>query len=642
MEKNYKHCNEEKCCNIEEHEHIHTHEDDKFEKNLNIIGIIIFVLAIIFEKALLVSNNIYILLYIASYILIGYEIVLNAVKKLFKKDMFDENFLMTVATIGAFCIGEYTEGIAVLLFYKIGEFLQDRAVENSRKKIVNAIDIRSQYANLLVGENTVKIKPEEVKKDDIIIVKTGEKIPLDGIIVSGNTTIDTSALTGELLPKTVCENDIVLSGCINLGAVIKVKVKNTYDKSTIYKIIELIENASTKKSKTEKFISKFAKIYTPIVTLLALLIVIIFPLILDVSFNEALRRSLSFLVVSCPCALVISIPLGFFVGIGVSGKKGILVKGSNYLDNLSKTKRVVLDKTGTLTKGKFAIENIEVIDENVEKVEMLELLVICETFSNHYLAKSVVESYNKNIDISKVSSHKEISGMGITAIINEKKVLVGNDKLLEKYGIKYKKIDTTKTTIHIAINNVYTGYITLSDTLKKGATYLIENLKKVGVNETILLTGDNEEISKEVANKLKIDKVYSNLLPQDKLKVFEKIRGNSKKNEVIIYVGDGINDGPVIAQADVGIAMGNGSDIALDTADIVLMNDEIEKIIDAIKISKATKKIVMQNIILILIIKILFLILSGLGISSMWHAVFADVGISLIAILNSLKITGYK
>jgi len=632
---------EENCCShVHDHEDVHT-KNTRLSLVLNIIGILIFIIAIIFKNTLNYEKYIYLTTYIISYTLLGYEIVLNAIKKLFKKDMFDENFLMTIATLGAFYIGEYTEGVAVLLFYKIGEFLQDLAVKNSVKKIESAIDIRADYANLVKDDKNIKVRPEEVKIDDIIVVKNGEKIPLDGIVVSGKTNLDTSALTGESMPREVEKNDKVLSGTINLGAVIEVKVTSTYEKSTVYKVIELIQNASSKKSQTEKFITKFAKIYTPIVTLLSILIAILFPFILDISFAEALKRALSFLVVSCPCALVVSIPLGFFVGIGASSKKGILVKGSNYLDLLSNTKKVIFDKTGTLTKGKFSISTVETVDNTINKEEMLEYIAICESYSNHYIAKSVVESYKNKIDLSKVSYHEEISGKGVKAVIDGKDILVGNAKLLDMFGIEYEKVNIDETIVYISIENKYVGYITLADTLKTGTENLTKNLKKIGVNETVLLTGDNKGFAKNISDSLGIDEVYADLLPQDKANIFEKIKDKAK-DDVIVYVGDGINDGVVIAQADVGIAMGKGADIAIETADVVLMNDEIEKIVDSIKIAKRTKFIVRQNIIIVISVKIIFLILSGAGISTMWEAVFADVGMALMAILNSLRIAKLK
>lgn len=622
-------------------EHSHNHKHEEISQNqiiLNVIGIISFILAILFEKVFYFQKEVYVIAYVISYILIGYEVVLNAIKRLFRKDMFDENFLMTVATFGAFAISEYTESVAVLLFYKIGEFLQDLAVEKSRKKIASALDIRAEYANLKTNSNTIKVKPEEVKENDIIVVKNGEKIPLDGIIISGNTSVNTSAITGESLPREVKKDDEVLSGCINLGSVIEVKVTNTYEKSTAYKIIELIENASSKKSKTENFITKFAKIYTPIVTFAALFMAVFFPLLFDISFSESLRRALSFLVVSCPCALVISIPLGFFVGIGTCSKKGILVKGSNYLDLLSNTKKMVFDKTGTLTKGKFEIVEKNFIENNISNEKILEYVAICESYSNHYLAKSIVSNYNKEIDLSKVKSHEELSGMGIKAVIDDKTILVGNEKLLQNFNIEFSIIETNSSVVYVAIDNKYVGYITLADTLKEGSKNLIKNLKKVGISETILLTGDNKSYAEEIASNLKIDRVYSMLLPHEKLSIFEKLKSTSDQKDVIAYVGDGINDGPVIAQADVGIAMGKGADIAIETADVVLMNDDVEKVVDSIKIAKKTKSIVKQNIIIVLIVKVIFLVLSGLGVSTMWEAVFADVGISLIAILNSFRI----
>lgn len=626
---------------IQEHEHNH-HKATRLDIILNMIGIFVFVIAISFQYIFHFPDMILVGTYLLSYFLVGYEILFNAVKKLFRKDMFDENFLMSIATLGAFLIGEYTEGVAVLLFYKVGEFLQDLAVANSKKKISSALDIRAEYANLLVGSTTKIVKPEELKIGDIIVIKNGEKVPVDGVVISGKTNIDTSVLTGESLPREVKVGEQVLSGVINLDNVIQIKVTQVYEKSTAYKIVELIENASSKKSRTEKFISKFAKIYTPIVTLLAVTIFLLLPSLLHITFEESLTRALSFLVVSCPCALVVSIPLGFFVGIGTCGKKGILVKGSNYLDLLSNIDKMVFDKTGTLTKGTFDISNVEIVNDNFDEEEMMEYLAICESYSNHYLAKSIIASYEKEIDLSRVNSHEEISGMGIKVVVDEKTIFAGNEKLLEKNKIKFSKVNTIDTVIYIAIDYQYVGYVLMSDTLKVGTSTLIDELKQLGIKETILLTGDTKKFATKIANDLKIDQVYAELLPQDKVRVFEKLKGQNHEKETIVYVGDGINDGPVIAQADVGIAMGKGADIAIETADIVLMDDDINKIIDNIKIAKRTKQIVIQNIAIVLIVKVVFLIMSGLGISTMWEAVFADVGIALIAILNSLRIAKIK
>lgn len=614
------------CC---EHEVSCNEKSYNIEIILTILGFILFIIGIFVN-----NYNIGVILYILSYLLIGYEIFLNAIKKVFKKDMFDENFLMTIATLGALITQNYIEGVAVLLLYKIGEFLQDKAVENSKKKIEKAIDIKAEYANLYIGEDIKQVEPADVNIGDMLLIKTGEKIPLDGVIVNGSGTIDMSALTGESIPKEVNVNDNVLSGSINIGGAIKIKVTKNYEASTVYKIIELIQNATSRKSETEKFISKFAKVYTPIVILLAVIIVVLFPLIFNISLEESIFRALTFLVVSCPCALVISVPLAFFIGIGSSSKRGILVKGSNYLDILSSVNTVLFDKTGTLTFGKFTIQKINCISSNFSKEKMIEYICLCEDFSNHYIAKSIINSYDGNVDKSKVEKHNEISGKGIIAVIENQVVLVGNEKLMKENNICINDIEDIGTIIHIAVNNEYIGYIVMNDTIKEEAYKLVENLKRVGIKETVLLTGDKKEVAEDVAKKLGIDSVYANLLPKDKAKIVESIKENSK----IAYVGDGINDGPVIAMADVGVAMGEGSDIAIETSDMVLMDDNPEKIVSAIKVAKKTKFIVKQNITVILAVKIIFLTLSALGISTMWEAVFADVGISLLSILNCIRI----
>lgn len=633
---------EEKKRKDHDHEHEHNHEhhhgaSSKMEKILTVVGVVIFIAAFVLQKN---SEIVGMVLFGISYILIGYEIIWNAVSKLFRRDMFDENFLMTVATLGAFAIGDYAEGVAVLLFYKVGELLQDKAVENSKKKIEKVLDIRSEYANLVVGNSTQKVDPKTVKVDDMIVVKTGEKIPLDGIVLDGESSLDTAALTGESKPLKVTKESTVLSGCINLGAVLTIQVTKTYETSTVSKMIKLIQNAAANKSSTEKYITRFAKIYTPIVTLMAVLIAIIFPFALHISFGEALIRALTFLVVSCPCALVVSVPLGFFMGIGACSKKGILVKGSNYLDLLTQTKTVLFDKTGTLTKGDFTISHVAVQSSKISKEDMLEKLTLCETLSNHYIATSIVSHYTGKLDKNKIGNHEEFSGLGIKAFIENQEVLVGNEKLLENNQIVFDKVDTNETIVYIAMDQEYVGYITLADQLKEDAHLIADQLKKAGIEKTILLTGDRKEFATEIGKTLHLDEVYSELLPEDKMKQLEQIKSQTAGK--VAYVGDGINDGPVIAGADVGIAMGKGSDLAIETADIVLMSDEPSKIVESIRIAKRTKHIVKQNITIVLIVKVIFLILSGFGISTMWEAVFADVGISLLAILNSLRIYQVK
>lgn len=620
------------CC---EHEHSHEHEKSNFfEYIFTLIGTIIFVIAI-----LLNNENISFFMYILSYVLIGYEIVLNAVKRLFKKDMFDENFIMTIATLGAFFIGEYKEAIAVLLFYKVGEFLQDRAVDNSKKKIKSVLDIRANYANVKKDNKIERADPKNVKIGDIIVIKNGERVALDGVVIKGKTELDMSSLNGESMPKSVKENDEILSGSVNIGSIIEVRVTSTFENSTVSQIIDLIENANKGKSKTEKFITRFAKVYTPIVTILALAILIILPILFNVSFYDALTRACTFLVVSCPCALVISVPLGFFVGIGTCSKRGILVKGSNYLDILNKVDAIVFDKTGTLTKGVFSVSNIETLSSKYTKEDIIEYIAHLEYFSNHYIAKSILNSFEGSIDAKRVEKYKEIAGYGIRANLDKLDVLCGNYKLMQKEKIDLQNQDVEGTIIYLAIEKELVGYIVLSDEIKEESFKIVENLNNIGKYDVYMLTGDNKKTAEHVANKLNISNVHSSLLPKDKANILEKIK---KSHEKVVYVGDGINDSPVLALADIGISMGKGSDIAIETSDIVLMTDNPIRIIDAIKISKKTKRIVMENITFAITVKVLFLIFSGLGILGMWFAVFADVGVALIAIINSFRIFKYN
>lgn len=600
---------------------------------LDVIGIIVFLMAYFIPG---IKFNLRIGMYIVSYALIGFDIFKKAIKHLFRKDMFDENLLMTIATIGALCIGEYIEGVAVLLLYKIGEFLQDKAVDTSKEKIKNAIDIRAKYANVIKNGKVEKVDPETLEIDDIVVVKNGEKIPTDGVISKGNTRLDTSSLTGESVPKEVAENDEVLSGMINLGEVIEIKVTKAFKDSTASKILDLIENARESKSKTENFITKFSKIYTPTVIVIAILIAMSFPSIFGIGFADSLNRALIFLVVSCPCALVISVPLGFFVGMGSCSKKGILIKGSNYLDALSSVDTVAFDKTGTLTKGVFKITKIN-NKSDMSDDEILEYLALCESYSNHYIAKSILTSYGKEIDKERIKEHSEIAGHGIKAVIDGKEVLAGNKSLMDNQNIKAEVEDTVGTVIYIAIDKKYSGNVVLSDELKDNVLELSNNLKRIcGIKNTVLLTGDKENVAKKVAEEIKFNNVYGELLPQDKVEIVEKLKQGTKKK--VAFVGDGINDSPVLASADVGISMGNGSDIAIDTSDIVLMTDEPHKLVECIKISKKTKSVVIQNIVFALSIKVIVLLLSAMGIATMWEAIFADVGVSLLAIFNSIRI----
>lgn len=617
-------------------------DKEKINKEINlvfldVIGIIVFLMAYFIPG---IKFNLKIGMYIVSYALIGFDIFKKAIKHLFRKDMFDENLLMTIATIGALCIGEYIEGVAVLLLYKIGEYLQDKAVDTSKEKIKSAIDIRAKYANVIKNGKVEKVDPETLKIGDIVVVKNGEKIPTDGVILKGNTRLDTSSLTGESIPKDVAENDEVLSGMINLGEVIEIKVTKAFEDSTASKILDLIENARESKSKTENFITKFSKIYTPTVIVIAILIAMSFPSIFGIGFADSLNRALIFLVVSCPCALVISVPLGFFVGMGSCSKKGILIKGSNYLDALSSVDTVAFDKTGTLTKGVFKITKIN-NKSDMSDDEILEYLALCESYSNHYIAKSILTSYGKEIDKERIIEHSEIAGHGIKAVIDGKEVLAGNKSLMDNQNIKVDVEDTVGTVIYIAIDKKYSGNVVLSDELKDNVLELSNNLKRIcGIKNTVLLTGDKENVAKKVAEEIKFNNVYGELLPQDKVEIVEKLKQGTKKK--VAFVGDGINDSPVLACADVGISMGNGSDIAIDTSDIVLMTDEPHKLVECIKISKKTKSVVIQNIVFALSIKVIVLVLSAMGISTMWEAIFADVGVSLLAIFNSIRIFKIK
>ena len=617
-------------------------DKEKINKEINlvfldVIGIIVFLMAYFIPG---IKFNLKIGMYIVSYALIGFDIFKKAIKHLFRKDMFDENLLMTIATIGALCIGEYIEGVAVLLLYKIGEYLQDKAVDTSKEKIKSAIDIRAKYANVIKNGKVEKVDPETLKIGDIVVVKNGEKIPTDGVISKGNTRLDTSSLTGESIPKDVAKNDEVLSGMINLGEVIEIKVTKAFEDSTASKILDLIENARESKSKTENFITKFSKIYTPTVIVIAILIAMSFPSIFGIGFADSLNRALIFLVVSCPCALVISVPLGFFVGMGNCSKKGILIKGSNYLDALSSVDTVAFDKTGTLTKGVFKITKIN-NKSDMSDDEILEYLALCESYSNHYIAKSILASYGKEIDKERIKEHSEIAGHGIKAVIDGKEVLAGNKSLMDSQNIKVDVEDTVGTVIYIAIDKKYSGNVLLSDELKDNVLELSNNLKRIcGIKNTVLLTGDKENVAKKVAEEIKFNNVYGELLPQDKVEIVEKLKQGTKKK--VAFVGDGINDSPVLASADVGISMGNGSDIAIDTSDIVLMTDEPHKLVECIKISKRTKSVVIQNIVFALSIKVIVLLLSAMGISTMWEAIFADVGVSLLAIFNSIRIFKIK
>ena len=601
--------------------------------------VIIIISAILFAIALFVrmSQTIQLILMLIAYILLGKDTVLKAVKNVEKGDFFDENFLMTVATLGAIIIGEYPEAVAVMLFYEVGELFQSYAINKSRKSIADMMDIKPEYANVIRDNKSEKVEPDEVQIDEIIEIKPGERVPLDAIIIKGETTLDTSALTGESIPVEVREGATILSGCININALISAKVTKEYFDSTVNKVLDLVENAAAKKSTSERLITRFAKIYTPIVISLAVLLAILPPIISgEYNFRVWIFRALSFLVVSCPCAFVISVPLSFFSGIGAASRAGILIKGGNYLEILSKVDIVVLDKTGTLTKGVFNVQKVVVIDKNIKEDEFISLVAMAESGSNHPISKSIQKYYNREIDKNSINSIKEISGKGIEALINNMKILVGNEKLVNIPSDLI--IDDIGTILYVEIDNKFTGYIVISDEIKKDASKAIKGLKDVGVKKSIMLTGDIEKVSKKVGEELGLDEIYTNLLPQDKVSKFEEIIENKKSKGNVAFVGDGINDAPVLARADVGIAMGAmGSDAAIEAADVVIMTDEPSKIVTAIKSSKKTMKIAMQNIALAFGVKVIALVLSALGIADMWMAVFADTGVTILAVLNSFR-----
>lgn len=606
----------------------------KFEvKPTLIIGTILYLIAIIgdFKGALAL------ILFVASYLLIGGKVVLTAIKNIARGQLFDENFLMTVATIGAFSISEYPEAVAVMLFYEIGETIQGYAVNKSRSSISSLMDIRADYANLIINGKEKKVSPETVKVEDVILVKPGEKVPLDGVVIEGESFIDTSALTGESVPRKIVPNDEILSGGINTSGLLKVKVTKKFGESTVSRILEMVENAASKKADTEKFITKFAKVYTPIVVVLAILIAVIPSIFIkDALFSTWLYRALVFLVVSCPCALVVSVPLGFFAGIGGASKKGVLVKGSNYLELLKDLETVVFDKTGTLTEGVFSVTEINT--NGIDKEKLIEVAAMAESFSNHPIAISIIKEYGKEIDKEVIKEYKEISGRGIKAVINNEEVLVGNSKLMNEFNILYNEVDSIGTVVYCAINGEFKGSIVISDKIKENAVEALINLKKAGVKKTVMLTGDNKKTAYKVGEKINIDEVHSELLPLDKVREVEELLKRSNKNGKLAFVGDGVNDAPVLARADIGIAMGGiGSDAAIEAADIVLMKDDINALVDAINVSKKTNKILWQNIVFALGIKILVMVLGTFGIANMWTAVFADVGVTIIAIINSTR-----
>ena len=601
--------------------------------------IIIAISAILFTLTLFIRmpQALQLILILVAYVLVGKDTVLLAVKKIERGDFLDENFLMTVATLGAILIGEYPEAVAVMLLYEIGELLQGYAINKSRKSIAAMMDIKPEYANVIRDNKTQRVEPDEVELGEIIEIRPGERVPLDATIIKGETSLDTSALTGESVPVEVREGATILSGCININALILAKVTKEYFDSTVNKVLDLVENAASKKSTSERLITRFAKIYTPIVIGLAVLLAIFPPIISgEYNFRVWIFRALSFLVVSCPCAFVISIPLSFFSGIGAASRAGVLIKGGNYLEALSKVDTVVLDKTGTLTKGVFNVQKVIVIDKNIKEDEFISLVAMAESGSNHPISKSIQKYYNKEIDTNSINSIKEISGKGIEAVINNKKILVGNEKLIDVPNDII--INDIGTILYVEIENKFAGYIVISDEIKKDAKKAIKDLKDIGIKKSVMLTGDVEKVAKKVGEELGLDEIYSNLLPQDKVSKFEEIIKNKNSKGNVVFVGDGINDAPVLARADVGIAMGAmGSDAAIEAADVVIMTDEPSKIVTAIKSSKKTMKIAMQNIILAFGVKAIALILSALGIADMWMAVFADTGVTILAVLNSFR-----
>jgi len=607
------------------------------------LGILVYIIALTLKLPFWWEVSLFLL----SYIIIGGDIVWRAIKNVFRGKVFDENFLLTVATVGAFAIKEFPEAVAVMLFFKVGELLQDMALNRSRKSIKSLVEIRPDYANLKIDGKLKKVEPDEVSVGDVIVIKPGERVPLDGIVLEGASMLDTSALTGESVPRKVEQGDQVLSGMINKTGLLTVKVTKRFGESTVSKILELVENATSKKAPTEKFITKFAKYYTPAVVLGAFLLAVV-PVILyripaftpmfahEETFSEWIYKSLIFLVIACPCALVISIPLGFFGGIGAASKKGILVKGSNYLEGLNDLHTIVWDKTGTLTKGVFKVVKI-VTKNKFSRAEVLKFAAMAESHSNHPIAQSILESFNEKIDEEKISNYEEISGYGIKAKVEGHYVFIGNDKLLHKQNIEHDTCNVEGTVVHVVIDNKYAGYIIISDEIKEDAKMAIQKLKNLGVKKQIMLTGDSQKIAEMVSQKLGLDEYFAELLPQEKVEKIEELM--EKKEGKIAFVGDGINDAPVLMRSDIGIAMGAlGSDAAIEAADIVLMTDELSRLPEALQIAKRTKGIIWENIGLALGIKGMFLTIGAIGMATMWEAVFADVGVALIAILNATRI----
>lgn len=624
------------------HGHDHNHEDSTYmnhpitsfirENMWLIVGVILFIVVSTIDF----NINLSIILYALSYLLIGGKVLLTAIKNILRGELFDENFLMLVATVGAFAIGEYPEAIAVMLFYEIGELFQGYAVNRSRKSISSLLDIRADHANLVMGDSSKLVSPEEVHIGDYIMVKPGERVPLDGEVVEGECYLDTSALTGESVPRLVGSGEQILAGCINTNALVKVRVTSEYGDSTVARLLELVENASSKKAETEKFITKFARIYTPIVVFLALAIAMIPSLIVGADFLTWLYRALVFLVVSCPCALVVSIPLGFFAGLGGASKEGVLVKGGNYLEALNHVETVVFDKTGTLTKGIFKVTQIHALDMPQE--DFLELAAYAESHSNHPIAQSIIKAYGQEVLTERLSQYEEVAGQGVKVNIKYQQVLVGNSKLMQSAGLTVSEVDAIGTIIHMAVDGQYKGYMVISDEIKDSSRAAIANLKVRGVKKIVMLTGDQASVANKVAKELGIDEVYSQLLPHQKVEHVERLLNEKSKDKNLVFVGDGINDAPVLARADIGVAMGGiGSDAAIEAADVVLMKDDPMALVNAIVKARQTSTILYQNISFALGIKVLVMILGAMGYASMWAAVFADVGVTILAVMNSTR-----
>ena len=605
-----------------------------------IVGAVIYALAIFTREK---GSTLSLAAFLVAYVIIGGDVLWRAVRNILRGKVFDENFLMSLATIGAFIVGDFAEAVAVMLFYQVGELFQDYAVDQSRDSIAALMNIRPDYANVQRGDTLEKVDPDEVKIDETIVIKPGERVPLDAVVLSGSSSIDTSALTGESLPRDVDAGDALLSGCINISGLLTARVTKEYGESTVSKILDLVENAGNKKSKSEHFITKFANIYTPVVVIVAVLLALIPPLVIPgATFRDWIYRGLIFLVISCPCALVMSIPLSFFGGIGGASRRGILVKGSNYLEALAETEIVVFDKTGTLTKGVFAVQKI--VPQGIDEGGLLERAAYAESYSNHPISQSLKKAYGKPIDAARIRDVEEISGHGVTARVDERMIAAGNAKLMRKLGVAFAEPeDVIGTIVHVAEDGVYRGYIVIADEVKEDAKRAIEELKAANIHQTVMLTGDAKRIGEHVASQLGLDEVYAELLPVDKVTKVEELIAKKSPRGKLAFVGDGINDAPVLARADIGIAMGGlGSDAAIEAADIVIMTDEPSKIATAIRVSQKTLRIVKQNITFALIVKGVVLLLGAMGIASMWAAIFADVGVAILAILNAIRMLNVK